>query len=99
MYPSTAARQSVPLSRIRLDDVDDHVPLDELALLARRLSQRSGGEAIEVAHRAGGGLVEADDGVGGEHLARAAGTGHPHAEGLGGVVWRQREDLEAMVNT
>lgn len=72
--PEHAARRSVPLSGIRLDDVSDHVPLDELPLLARGLAKRGRREAIEIAHRAGGGLVEEDDGVGGEDLARAAGT-------------------------
>ena len=57
-----------------------------------------GGEAVEVAHRAERGLVEQHDGVGGEHLAVAAGAMQAHAQVLGGVVGRERGDLEPVMD-
>ena len=54
-----AARLTVS-DRVRacpLDDPADDVAFDELALFARGLSKRSGGEPVKVAHRAEGGLV------------------------------------------
>ena len=89
----------IALAGVGLDDAGDDVALDEIALLARGLAEGGGGEAVEVAHGAGGGLVEQRGGVGGEELAIAADAAQPHAQVLGGVVGRERGDLEAVVDT
>src|ERR1044071_2129823 len=92
------AGSSIALPGIGLDDARDDVALDELALLARGLAERGGGEAVEVAHGADGGLVEQHGGIGGEDLSGAASALEAHAQILGGVLGRQRADFEAMVD-
>src|SRR3954469_6609915 len=93
------AESSVTLPGVGLDDANDDVALDELALLACGLAERGGGEAVEVAHGADGGLVEQHGGVGGEDLAGAAGAFEAHAEVLGGVIRGERADFEPVMNT
>lgn len=73
------AGSSVALPSVGLDDAGSDVALDELALLARGLAERVGGEAVEIAHGAEGRLVEEHDGLGGEYLAVAADAMEAHA--------------------
>src|ERR1044071_7746994 len=92
------AGSSVALPGIGLDDARDDVALDELALLARGLAERGGGEAVDAAHGTDSSLVEQHGGIGGEDLASAAGALEAHAQILGRVLGRQRADFEAMVD-
>src|SRR5262245_49371833 len=91
------AGSAIALPGVLLDDADGDVTLDEATLAARRLAECGRSEAVEVAHGAGSRFVEERDGVGGEELAVAAGAPQAHADVLGGVVGRERRDLEAVV--
>src|SRR5262245_30752974 len=94
---ASPAVSAIAFACVVLDDADGDVALDEPALAAGGLAEGCGGEAVEVAHGTSGRLVEEGDGVGGEELAVAAGAAEAHADVLGGVVGRERRDLEAMV--
>ncbi len=98
--PRAAGPQGSPLvlEPVAVKDAREEIALDELALLPGGLAQAPGREPVEITHAAGGGLVEHGDCVVGEDVAVAAGALHPIAQVLGGVLGRERVDVQAPVD-
>src|SRR6266508_85343 len=94
--PRAAGPQGSPvvLELVAVKDVREEIALDALALLPGGLAQAFGREPVEITHAAGGGIVEHGDFVVGEDLAVAVGALHPVAQVLGGVLGRERVDVQ-----